>query len=288
MVPLVSELVVAAAVVKGEDAPLESVCAVTHVDSLESTGLCIEDNTFIATPRKLVSSSETERVLNAQVAYLPYVHVLVKAFLVKCNYIRKRTHDWLSKDWLTRATNWAKFSATTGLGVIRRGHLEQWRSLMPPPYFLQKTDFHSIQTGVFIIYSKTSYKSQIWGLLANSETKIISASPPPTDFASNQDSGKAILGEELASISTKRRLLQDMQAPTPDMINQNDLLDDDEAEPLNENDSDNDLDDVDQGEELNTHHLVFAQFDNVYDISTRNKSDGSSELKAVQSVLRYL
>ena len=28
-------------------------------------------------------------------------------------------------DWLSRATNWAKFSATAGLGVIHRGHLEQ-------------------------------------------------------------------------------------------------------------------------------------------------------------------
>ncbi|GJU05572.1 transcription factor IIA, alpha/beta subunit [Tanacetum coccineum] len=54
---------------------------------------------------------------------------------------------------------------------------------------------------------------------------------------------------------------QDMQAPTPAMINQNDLLDDDEDEPLNENDDDDDLDDVDQGEELNTQHLVLAQFD---------------------------
>nr|GEW95227.1 26S proteasome non-ATPase regulatory subunit 1 homolog A [Tanacetum cinerariifolium]GEZ91828.1 26S proteasome non-ATPase regulatory subunit 1 homolog A [Tanacetum cinerariifolium] len=37
------------------------------------------------------------------------------------------------------ATNWAKFSATTGLGIIHRGHLEQRRSLMPPPYFIQPT-----------------------------------------------------------------------------------------------------------------------------------------------------
>lgn len=28
-------------------------------------------------------------------------------------------------DWLSRATNWAKFSATAGLGVIHRGHLSQ-------------------------------------------------------------------------------------------------------------------------------------------------------------------
>eukprot|EP00854_Cymbomonas_tetramitiformis_P002915 gene2915-3727_t len=35
-------------------------------------------------------------------------------------------------DWLSRATNWAKFSATAGLGVIHRGHLSQGRSLMEP------------------------------------------------------------------------------------------------------------------------------------------------------------
>lgn len=57
-----------------------------------------------------------------------------------------------------------------------------------------------------------------------------------------------------------------MQAPTPAMVNQNDVLDDDEDEPLNENDDDDDLDDVDQGEELNTQHLVLAQFDKVYHI----------------------
>ncbi|KAF8388402.1 hypothetical protein HHK36_027070 [Tetracentron sinense] len=35
-------------------------------------------------------------------------------------------------DWLSRATNWAKFSATAGLGIIHRGHLQQGRSLMAP------------------------------------------------------------------------------------------------------------------------------------------------------------
>ncbi|CAO2817003.1 unnamed protein product [Amaranthus hypochondriacus] len=35
-------------------------------------------------------------------------------------------------DWLSRATNWAKFSATAGLGVIHRGHLHQGRSLLTP------------------------------------------------------------------------------------------------------------------------------------------------------------
>ncbi|KAL7164159.1 hypothetical protein ACSBR2_040134 [Camellia fascicularis] len=35
-------------------------------------------------------------------------------------------------DWLGKATNWAKFSATAGLSVIHRGHLQQGRSLMAP------------------------------------------------------------------------------------------------------------------------------------------------------------
>lgn len=35
-------------------------------------------------------------------------------------------------DWLARATNWAKFSATAGLGVIHRGHVRAGRSLMAP------------------------------------------------------------------------------------------------------------------------------------------------------------
>ncbi|CAA6672119.1 unnamed protein product [Spirodela intermedia] len=35
-------------------------------------------------------------------------------------------------EWLSRATNWAKFSATAGLGVIHKGHLQQGRSLMAP------------------------------------------------------------------------------------------------------------------------------------------------------------
>ena len=35
-------------------------------------------------------------------------------------------------EWLSWATNWAKFSATAGLGVIHRGHLSQGRALMAP------------------------------------------------------------------------------------------------------------------------------------------------------------
>lgn len=35
-------------------------------------------------------------------------------------------------DWLSRATNWARFSATAGMGVIHRGQLNEGRTLMGP------------------------------------------------------------------------------------------------------------------------------------------------------------
>ena len=35
-------------------------------------------------------------------------------------------------EWLGRATNWAKFTATAGLGVIHKGHLTQGKALMEP------------------------------------------------------------------------------------------------------------------------------------------------------------
>ncbi|CAH1432485.1 unnamed protein product [Lactuca virosa] len=50
----------------------------------------------------------------------------------------------------------------------------------------------------------------------------------------------------------------ELQVPTPTMVNQNDVVDGDEEEPLNENDDD--LDDVDHGDEVNTYHLIMAQF----------------------------
>ncbi|THU63019.1 hypothetical protein C4D60_Mb01t11300 [Musa balbisiana] len=40
----------------------------------------------------------------------------------------------LCLEWLSRVTNWAKFSATTGLGVIHRGHLQPGRPLMAPTH----------------------------------------------------------------------------------------------------------------------------------------------------------
>jgi 26S proteasome regulatory subunit N2 len=45
------------------------------------------------------------------------------------------THDGFIRDnleWLGRATNWSKFSATAALGVIHRGHLSQGMKLLAP------------------------------------------------------------------------------------------------------------------------------------------------------------
>ena len=66
-------------------------------------------------------------------------------------------------------------------------------------------------------------------------------------------------------------------------MTQNDVLDDDEDEPLNENDDDDDLDDVDQGEELNTQHLVLAQFDKVHCAHNTQIYMGSNQ---IQTTLR--
>lgn len=35
-------------------------------------------------------------------------------------------------EWLSRATNWTKFSATAALGVIHKGHLSQSSALLAP------------------------------------------------------------------------------------------------------------------------------------------------------------
>ncbi|GAA0149581.1 general transcription factor [Lithospermum erythrorhizon] len=67
----------------------------------------------------------------------------------------------------------------------------------------------------------------------------------------------------------------DIQAATPAPVIQNEVLDDDDDEPLNENDDDDDVDDGEQSEDINTSHLVLAQFDKV----TRTKSRWKCILK---------
>jgi hypothetical protein len=52
---------------------------------------------------------------------------------MQCFFVSVMSHFGIVlQEWLSRATNWAKFSATAGLGVIHRGHLQQGRALMAP------------------------------------------------------------------------------------------------------------------------------------------------------------
>eukprot|EP00252_Welwitschia_mirabilis_P004379 TRINITY_DN1472_c0_g1_i2.p1 TRINITY_DN1472_c0_g1~~TRINITY_DN1472_c0_g1_i2.p1 ORF type:complete len:997 (-),score=255.91 TRINITY_DN1472_c0_g1_i2:188-3178(-) len=55
-----------------------------------------------------------------------YANALMHAGTTADTFLRENL------EWLSRATNWAKFSATAGLGAIHRGHLQQGRSLMAP------------------------------------------------------------------------------------------------------------------------------------------------------------
>ncbi|WOH08273.1 hypothetical protein DCAR_0727711 [Daucus carota subsp. sativus] len=55
-----------------------------------------------------------------------YANAIMHAGTTVDTFLRENLH------WLSRATNWAKFSVTAGLGVIHRGHLQQGTSLMDP------------------------------------------------------------------------------------------------------------------------------------------------------------
>jgi len=62
-----------------------------------------------------------------------FIHVSIHGFMCIFIIYAQPFLAFISfQDWLSRATNWAKFSATAGLGVIHRGHLQQGRSLMAP------------------------------------------------------------------------------------------------------------------------------------------------------------
>jgi 26S proteasome regulatory subunit N2 len=54
--------------------------------------------------------------------------VLTNAYIHAGTSVHQFLHDNL--DWLARATNWAKFSATASLGVIHKGNLKDSRNVL--------------------------------------------------------------------------------------------------------------------------------------------------------------
>ena len=66
-------------------------------------------------------------------------------------------------DWLSRATNWAKFSATAGLGVIHRGHLAEVCLLRLQP---QPRHLHVHASLSDVVWMKTGLVSLICMLRA--------------------------------------------------------------------------------------------------------------------------
>jgi len=57
---------------------------------------------------------------------------IVVAHAVMCAGTTSDTFLRDNLDWLSRATNWAKFSATASLGVIHKGHVKQAKQLLAP------------------------------------------------------------------------------------------------------------------------------------------------------------
>jgi len=57
---------------------------------------------------------------------LIFANALMNAGTTKDSFLRDNL------EWLSRATNWAKFSATAGLGVIHKGHLKEGLNLLAP------------------------------------------------------------------------------------------------------------------------------------------------------------
>ncbi|PHT48819.1 26S proteasome non-ATPase regulatory subunit 1 -like protein A [Capsicum baccatum] len=87
---------------------------------------------------KGILSGETSIKLTLQFLYshnksdLLILKTIKQSVEISARVCSNRIFCFYYQDWLSRATNWAKFSATAGLGVIHCGHLQQGRSLMAP------------------------------------------------------------------------------------------------------------------------------------------------------------
>jgi len=86
----------------------------------------------------LVILKNTKNALDARQSVthsaLIFANALMNAGTTRDAFLRENL------EWLARATNWAKFSATAGLGVIHKGHLEKGLALLDP--YLPKPNNH--------------------------------------------------------------------------------------------------------------------------------------------------
>ncbi|KAL8534546.1 hypothetical protein ACS0TY_010527 [Phlomoides rotata] len=96
---------------------------------------CIADAKYHQAIRMVIECRRLDKLEEA-VVWSDNVHTTINYCIdVSYSFVNKREYRVVLANllyWLSRATNWAKFSATAGLGVIHRGHLQQGRSLMAP------------------------------------------------------------------------------------------------------------------------------------------------------------
>jgi 26S proteasome regulatory subunit N2 len=71
-----------------------------------------------------------KNTVDARVSVLHSATILANAYMHAGTTVDTFLRENL--DWLSRATNWVKFSATAGLGVIHRGHLQHGKAHMMP------------------------------------------------------------------------------------------------------------------------------------------------------------
>lgn len=92
--------------------------------SLHLEFLCRNNHTDLAVLTQMKAAVEPRNALCHSAIVL--AHALMSAGTTSDTFLRDNL------EWLSRATNWAKFVATATLGVIHRGHTSQARQLLQP------------------------------------------------------------------------------------------------------------------------------------------------------------
>merc|ERR1719391_886793 len=114
-------------VLTGEEAELQS-----KVDKLAS--ILSGEKPIYLNLQFLIRNDKTDPLILKQTKDAVRVSICHTATVIANGLMHSgTTHDQFLRDnldWLSRATNWAKLSATATLGVIHRGHEKESRSLM--------------------------------------------------------------------------------------------------------------------------------------------------------------